>query len=63
MISKRLLFFDIYLPSTRNWGYSDVELRHVQVFQAIRWFDTCVVEALEQRQNVANAGEIDVMLG
>lgn len=62
MISKRLLFFDIYLPSTRNWGYSDVELRHVQVFQAIRWFDTRVVEALEQRQDVANAGEIDVML-
>src|SRR5882672_8879415 len=62
LISKRLLFFDIYLPSTRNWGYSDVELRHVQVFQAIRWFDTRVVKALEQRQDVTDAGEIDVML-
>src|ERR1700682_1890508 len=62
LISKRRLFFDIYLPSTRNRGYSDVELRHVQVLQAIRWFDTRVVKALEQRQDVADAGEVDVML-
>src|ERR1700682_1433060 len=62
LISKRLLFFDIYLPSPGTGGYLDVELRHVQVFQAIRCFDTRVVEALEQRQDVADAGEIDVML-
>src|SRR6202171_4033236 len=61
LISKRLLFFDIY-SITRNWGYSDVELRHVQVLQAIRRVDTRVVEALEQRQDVADAGEVDVMV-
>src|ERR1700682_3061424 len=62
LISKRLLFFDIYLPKPGTGGYSDVELRHVQVFQAIRCFNARVVEALEQRQDVADAGEIDVML-
>ena len=63
MISKRRLFFDIYLfPKPGTGGYSDVELRHVQVLQAIRCFDTRVVKALEQRKDVADASEIDVML-
>ena len=63
LISKRRLFFDIYLFAFLNpSGCLDVELGHIQVPEVRRRLDPGVVQALEQREDVTDAGKIDVVL-